>query len=119
LAVSPGVRIRLVPLDTVLPAMQKRWGNLYFRAIIQKEYYLGLPADSPTVGVANLLISHQDFSADLAYQITKLLFERRPELALVHKEASNITLTGAAGRSPLPFHPGATKYFMERNVEGF
>jgi len=69
--------------------------------------------------VANLLISHKDFDADLAYQITKLLFERRPELALVHKEAANITLTGAAGRSPLPFHPGAVRYFKERNVEGF
>ena len=119
LAVSPGVRIRLVPLDTVLPAMQRKWGNLYFRSVIQKEYYIGLPADLPTVGVANLLISHKDFDAELAYQITKLLFERRPELALVHKEAANITLTGAAGRSPLPFHPGAVRYFKERNVEGF
>ena len=119
LAVSPGVRIRLVPLDTVLPAMQRKWGNLYFRSVIQKEYYLGLPADLPTVGVANLMISHKDFDADLAYQITKLLFERRPELAMVHKEAANITLTGAAGRSPLPFHPGAIRYFKERNVEGF
>lgn len=119
LAVSPGMRIRLVPLDTLLPAMQKKWGNLYFRSVIQKEYYLGLGADVPTIGVANLMIAHRDFDAELAYQITKLLFERRPELALVHKEAANITLIGAAGRSPLPFHPGAIRYYRERGVEGF
>ncbi len=119
LAVSPGVRIRLLPLDTILAAMQRKWGNLYFRSVIQKEFYLGLAADVPTVGVANLMIVHKDFDAGLAYQITKLLFERRPELALVHKEAANITTIGAAGRSPLPFHPGAIRYFKERGVEGF
>jgi TRAP transporter TAXI family solute receptor len=119
LAASPGMRIRLVPLDTLLPAMQKKWGNLYFRSVIQKEYYPGMPADAPTIGVANLLISHRDFSAELAYQITKLVYERRADLAQVHKEATNITLIGVAGRSPLPFHPGAVRYFKERGVEGF
>ncbi|MDR7481804.1 MAG: TAXI family TRAP transporter solute-binding subunit [Armatimonadota bacterium] len=119
LAVSPGVRIKLVPLDSLLPAMQKKWGNLYFRSVIQKEFYPGMAADVPTIGVANLLVVHQDFSADLAYRITKLLFEKRDDLARVHKEAANITLIGAAGRSPVPFHPGAIRYFKERGVEGF
>jgi TRAP transporter TAXI family solute receptor len=119
LAASPGIRIRLVPMDTLLPAMQRKWGNLYFRSVIQKEFYPGMPADAPTIGVANLMISHVDFDAELAYQITKLLFDRRADLAQVHKEAANITLIGAAGRSPLPFHPGAIRYYRERGIEGF
>jgi len=119
LAVSPGVRIRLVPMDTLLGALQRKYGNLYFRSVILKEFYPGMPADAPTVGVANLLVVHQDFDAGLAYQITKLIFERRPDLAQVHKEAANITLTGAATKSPVPYHPGAIRYYRERNVEGF
>lgn len=119
LALTPGIRMRLVPLDSTIPALQRKYGTLYFRAVIPKEYYIGLPANVPTVGTTNLLVAHQDFSAELAYQITKLIFEKRPELALVHKEAANITLTGAAGRSPVPFHPGAIRYFRERGVEGF
>lgn len=119
LAITPGIRIRLVPLDGLLAALQKKYGNVYFRSVIPKVYYLGLPADVPTVGVANLLIAHRDFDEGLAYQITKLLFERRPELALVHKEAQNITTIGLAGRSPLPFHRGAIRYYRERGVEGF
>lgn len=119
LAVSPGMRIRMVPLDALVPVMQRRWGNLYFRSVIQKEFYPGMAADAPTIGVANLLVVHQDFDAELAYQITKLLFERRPELAQIHKEAANITTIGAAGRSPVPFHPGAIRYFRERGIEGF
>jgi TRAP transporter TAXI family solute receptor len=119
LATTPGMRIRIVPLDGLLPTLQRTYGNLYFRAVILKEIYPGMTANVVTIGVANLLVVHQDFSAELAYQITKLIFERRAELAQVHKEAANITLTGAAGRSPVPFHPGAIRYFRERGVEGF
>lgn len=119
LASTPGIRIRLVPLDTTLAPLQRKYGNLYFRAVILKEIYSGMPSNAATVGVANLLVVHRDFSADLAYQITKLIYERRADLAQVHKEAANITVTGVAGRSPVPFHPGAIRYFRERGIEGF
>ena len=119
LAVTPGLRIRMVALDTLIPVLQRKYGNLYFRSVIAKEFYPGMPADAPTIGVANLMVVHQDFSADLAYQITKLLFEKRAELAVVHKEAANITTIGLAGRSPVPFHPGAIRYYRERGLEGF
>jgi TRAP transporter TAXI family solute receptor len=119
LAATPGIRIKMVPMDNLVLALQRKYGNLYFRAVIQKEYYPGMPSDAPTIGVANLLVVHQDFSADLAYQITKLLFEKRGDLAQVHKEAANVTTIGLAGRSPVPFHPGAIRYFKERNLEGF
>lgn len=119
LATTPGIRIRIVPLDGLLPTLQRKYGDLYFRAVILKDFYPGTPANVPTVGVANLLIAHRDFDENLAYQITKLVYERRGELALVHKEATNITLIGVKGRSPLPFHPGAIRYFKERGVEGF
>ncbi len=119
LAATPGLRIKLIPLDTVLPALQAKYGKLYFRSTILKEIYPGMAANVATVGVANLLVVHRDFNAELAYQITKLIFEKRAELAQVHREAANITLTGAAERSPLPFHPGAARYFRERGVAGF
>lgn len=119
LASTPGVRIRLVPLDGTLANLQKKYGSLYFRSVILKEMYPGILANAPTVGVANILVVHRDFSADLAYQITKLIYERRAELAQVHKEAANITVIGVAGRSPVPFHPGAIRYFKERGIEGF
>jgi len=119
LATTPGIRIKLIPLDSVLPAFQKEFGNLLFRVTILKEFYPGLTANVPTIGQALLLVAHRDFDAGLAYQITKLIYEKRAELALLHKAAQDITLVGVAGRSPIPFNSGAIRYFKERGVEGF
>ncbi len=119
LALTPGLKIKLIPMDTLLPVLQRKYGNLYFRSTILKEIYPGMAANAVTVGVANLLVVHQDFNPDLAYQITKLIYEKRSELVQVHQEAANITLVGVGGRSPLPFHPGAIRYFKERGIEGF
>jgi hypothetical protein len=119
LATTPGIRIKLIPLDSVVPAFQREFGNLYFKVTIQKEFYPGMTADVATVGNAVLLSAHQDFNADLAYQITKLIYEKRAELAQAQRFAQYITLIGVAGRSSIPFHPGAIRYFRERGVEGF
>ncbi|MBI3976314.1 MAG: TAXI family TRAP transporter solute-binding subunit [Armatimonadetes bacterium] len=119
LAATPGLRMKLVPLDTVLPALQRKYGDVYFRSVIGKDIYPGVTANVPTIGVVNLLVVHRDFPADLAYQIVKLVFERRGELAQVHPEAANITLNGLATRALLPVHPGAARYYRERGIEGF
>lgn len=119
LAATPGVRMKLVPLDSVLPALQRKYGSVYFRSVIGKGIYPGVTENVPTVGVVNLMVVHRDFPADLAYQITKLVFERRGELAQVHPEAANITVAALAARALLPVHPGAARYYRERGVEGF
>ena len=55
-------------------------------------------------------------SDDLAYDITRLLFERQPELAAIHPEARNLTLATAVKGSPAPYHPGALRYYREKGV---
>jgi len=119
LASSPGIRIRIVPLDTVLEALRREYGPLYARGVISRIVYPGMDRDVPTIIVANLLVVHRDFPEDLAYQITKLLFERKRELEVVHAEAKNITLLRITGRTPIPFHPGAARYYREKNISGF
>jgi TRAP-type uncharacterized transport system substrate-binding protein len=56
-------------------------------------------------------------SDTMAYNIVKTLFEKKPELVAVHKEAENIDLKNQSVGSPLPFHPGAKKYLAEHGVK--
>ena len=53
----------------------------------------------------------------LVYQITKTLFEKKDELVKVHKDASFLELANqATGASPIPFHPGAARYYREKGI---
>ncbi|HET6946507.1 MAG TPA: TAXI family TRAP transporter solute-binding subunit [bacterium] len=119
LAMSPDVRMRLIPLDSAVPVLQQTFGRSYIQATIQREHYPSLTADVPTVAGYFMLVVRVDFDAGLAYQITRLLYTHRLELARVSKEAQYISLNGVAGRSPVPFHPGAIRYFRERELPGF
>lgn len=119
LAASPGLRVRLVPLEEVLEPLRRQYGNMYTRGVISTVVYPGMDRPVPTVVVPAVLVVHQDFPEDLAYAITRLLFERRAELEAVHAAVKEISLLRIAGRTPIPFHPGAARYYRERAVPGF
>ena len=115
LANTPGARWRLVPNDDVLESLQSTYdASLYSRLSVPSAAYAGLPADVAVVGVSNLLVVHQEMSEQLAYDITRLLFEHQAELIAVHPEAARLSLATASTGSPALFHPGALRYYRER-----
>jgi TRAP transporter TAXI family solute receptor len=115
LASTPGMSWRLVPNDDVLDALRKTYGApLYSRLVVPRGTYAGLTADVGVVGVANLLVVHADMPDQLAYDITRALFEHQAELVAVHSEAAHLRLATASTASPAPFHPGAIRYYRER-----
>jgi len=69
------------------------------------------------VDVWNILVTNDKMSDAMAYNIVKTLFEKKSELVAVHKEAQNIELKSQSVGSPIPFHPGAKKYFAEQGVK--
>ena len=116
LASTQGITPKLIPNDDVLPALQKTFGPLYFKLVIPAASYPGVKEDCPVVGVANALIVEDTMSDDLAYEVTKVLFDRQPDLAAIHPEAKKLKLETAIEGSPAPFHPGAVRYYQERGV---
>jgi TRAP transporter TAXI family solute receptor len=116
LAHSPNVRMRLVPTATALDALRIAHGDLYTSLEIPAGAYRGVDSAVPVVGVANLLVVRSDMSDDLAYQLTRVLFERQADLAAVHPEAKKLSLATAVRGSPLGFHPGAVRFYRERGV---
>jgi TRAP transporter TAXI family solute receptor len=116
LAHSPNVRMHLVSTAPALEALRKAHGELYNSLEIPKDAYQGVDTAVPVVGVANLLVVRSDMSDDLAYQLTRVLFDRQADLAAVHPEAKKLSLPTAVKGSPLQFHPGAARFYRERGV---
>ena len=50
------------------------------------------------------------------YPMTKAIYDNLPELVAAHAAAKGIKLENAMKGSPVPFHPGAAKYFKEKGV---
>ena len=49
------------------------------------------------------------------YDIVKSFIEKRDELVAVHAEAESIKLENQSPKnSPIPWHPGAMKYFSDK-----
>ena len=78
--------------------------------------YTGQDKDVPTAAVINYLVTSSAVSDDLAYQMTKLIFESLPELANAHAAGKAIKLETAAAGSPVPLHPGAIRYYKEKGL---
>ena len=113
---TPGIVIRLVPSADLLPALRRDHGDLYFELRIPSGVYPGVDVDVPVVGVANVLVVNRAMSDDMAYDITRLLFEHQAELGTIHPEARNLALATAVKGSPAPYHPGALRYYREKGV---
>lgn len=109
--------VQLLPCDEVLPALRERYGaSLYSLLTVPARTYAGLDADVATVGVANVLVVRADLAEELAYDITRLLFEKKAALEAVHSEAKNIKLETATTGSPAAFHDGAKRYYREQGL---
>ena len=59
------------------------------------------------------MIISADISDDAAYEITKTLFEQLEQIQASHNAANEITLETVDVGMPIPFHPGAERYFKE------
>ena len=119
LAATPGMKIRMIDHGDALAEMNRRYGGLYAKDVIPKGTYSGMEGDNQVVSVWNVLVTNDKMSNRMAYDIVKTLFENQPELVAVHKEAENIDLKKQTSTfSPIPFHPGALKYYAEQGVTG-
>ena len=118
LANTPGNKIKLIDHADLVAAMNKKYGNLYVEDVIHKDVYRGMETDNKQATVMNILVAHEMMDDKTAYAIVKAIFERRDDLIAVHKEATNIKLENQkSAATPIPFHPGAVKYFAEKGVK--
>ena len=118
LAATPGKKIRLIDHGDGAENMRKKYGPIYVKNKILANAYPGDDRDTTNVDVWNLLVVPEKADEQLVYNIVKTLFEKKEELVRVHKDAQFLSLDNqTSGASPLPFHPGAVRYFKEKGLK--
>ncbi|MCJ8169452.1 TAXI family TRAP transporter solute-binding subunit [Atopomonas sediminilitoris] len=109
----------VMPIEFVaVPAeVVAKIGNAAYQpASIPAGTYDGQEQAVATVAITNILVSHSGVSDQLAYQMTKLMFENLPRLVTAHSAAKDIALANAAQGLPIPLHPGAEQFYKEQGL---
>ena len=118
LANTPGTKIKMVDHSETVAAMNKKYGNLYVEDSIPKAMYRGMEADNKQATVMNILVAPDSMDEKTAYNIVKTIFDKKADLVAAHKEAENFKLeTQSNAATPIPYHPGAIKYFAEKGIK--
>jgi uncharacterized protein len=74
-----------------------------------------LSASVPTVAVQAMLVVRDDLSEDVVYDITKALFENLDKVT--HAKGKLIKAETALNGVGITVHPGAQKYYDEKNIK--
>ncbi|MBV0914240.1 TAXI family TRAP transporter solute-binding subunit [Anianabacter salinae] len=75
--------------------------------------YTGVAEDITVLGIPNVLTVSSEMSDDLAYAITRAMFENIADMQAVHPAANQTTVEFTLAATPVPLHPGAIRYFEE------
>jgi hypothetical protein len=118
LGATPGIKMKLIGHVDGLTKMRETYGPIYVKGVIPSKTYPGQDVDVPITIVWNLLVCHENMKGDVVYDILKTLFDHKQELVTVHREARWLSMEPqATGGSPIPFHPGAIRYFGEKGLK--
>jgi len=99
------------------PAVDRlRERNPFIRATtIPRNVLPGQTGIIPTVGVDMVVICAMDVDESLVYELTKQLFIAFPRLSGVEASLRFLNVEEASA-TPIPLHPGAARYFREREL---
>ena len=104
----------LIPIPSDIVARIDR--AVYVAATIPAGTYDGQSGDVQTASVPNFLVTREGVSDDVAYQMTKSLFEHLDQLVQTQAAAKDIDVKKAATDLPIPLHPGAERYYREVGI---
>lgn len=108
--------IRFIDIDPVTAEKINKEFPAYFPTVIPAGTYKNQTQPHHTLSWMGIFVVHQDMSDQLAYDIVKAVFDHKEDLYAIHAQFKGITPENAVKGMPVPFHPGAEKYFREKGL---
>jgi len=111
LASTQPIQVVAVPAE-----IAEKLGAPFQAAEIPAGTYEGQDKAVPTLAITNILVTSSDVPDEIAYQMTKQLFEHLDVLKAAHNAGKAIDPKKAAKNLPVPLHPGAERYYKEAGL---
>ena len=107
--------VYLVALDDEHVAKLLEASPYYVKDVISKDAY-GLEADVTTVAVGAVVIASDSASEDDIYNFVSDIYENIDTITAAHAKGAELNIEYASSVTTVPYHPGAAKYFAEKNI---
>ena len=108
--------LRVVPLSgPEIDALRKKQ-PYYAMVQLPANTYKGQTAPVDTLAVLAIWAAHAELSEQMAYEVTKALYENAEALGQAHPKGKEIELKTALQSISIPLHPGAEKYYREKGL---
>lgn len=78
--------------------------------------YKGQNEAVPTLSVQAILVANKNMPDEVAYELTRLLYENSGAVAKAHNKGAEIKVENATDGVTIPLHPGAEKYLKEKGI---
>ena len=112
--------IRAIPLtDTpeALAAMRAIFPYVYISELSPRPGLTGVPVPTKTFTYDNILVVSADTKDEMVYKILDTLGSNKAELVLTAPQLNEFSISGLYKKYPVPYHPGALKYFQDNKIE--
>jgi hypothetical protein len=113
------IPIRLIETEPeALKKLQAQYTNVV-PLVIPKGTYPGIDKDVYTYTLPQMWLCRADLPEDLVYQMMKAVYDHPEEKNAIHPLAKMYTIENAFRGTqgvPVGFHPGAIKYYKEKNI---
>jgi len=111
-----GTEVRIVPLSGTEIETLKKKQPYYASVTLPANLYKGQTAPVETLAVMAIWATHDGLSDDMAYAVTKALYENTETLGQVHPKGKEISLKTALQSVSIPLHPGAMRFYKEKGL---
>jgi TRAP transporter TAXI family solute receptor len=108
--------VRVVPLSGPEIETLRKKQPYYAMVQLPANTYKGQTAPVDTLAVMAVWATHDGLSDQMAYEVTKALYENTATLGQVHPKGKEITLQTALQSVSIPLHPGAERYYREKGL---
>ncbi len=108
--------LKVIPLTGPEIAELQKQQPYYTKVQMPADSYKGQTAPVDTLAVMAVWTAHDGVPDNVAYEVTKALYENTAVMGQVHVQGKNITLKNATAIGTAPIHPGALKYFKEKGL---
>lgn len=108
--------LKIIPLAGAEVAALLKEQPYYTQVQLPANTYKGQTAPVATIAVMAVWTTHDGVSDNVAYEVTKALYENTAIMGQVHVQGKNISLQTATSVGSVPLHPGAIRYYKEKGI---